>query len=403
MRVATRARYDLIKYNLARICEDMNKANKVVSSGKRINDLSDDPVGLAQALKVKSTLNNIKQLGRNINIGNLWLGTTEGVLRQTQNLLADVKVLFIQMASDTMAMGGGQRQDAALTVQNMLEEIISLGNTTIGGRYIFSGAKTDTAAFNFTEFKVTANTNDKIDFKENGGGLLTATITAGTYTASELETEIKSQLETASDGGGNNIDYNVSYDNATKKFTIQEEGSNLTQLDILWANANSASSLLGFDAADDTGALTYTSDNVTVKYNGDKDPFAVKIGQAATIEVGSDGGSIFSSIFATLSNGITDLQNNNTNGISSALDTLETNSDTISNKISDIGSKMTRMEIKENILMDLTLVNAERLSLLEDADITGAIIELKNKELAYQACLASSSKMMELSLVDYLR
>ena len=104
-----------------------------------------------------------------------------------------------------------------------------------------------------------------------------------------------------------------------------------------------------------------------------------------------------------MSNIAKDLQSNNTSGISSALDILETNSDYISNKISDIGSKMLRMEIKENILTDLSLANTERLSLLEDADITEAIIELKSKELAYQAALASSARVMELSLVDYIR
>lgn len=400
MRVATMTRYDLIKTNLARISEDMIKASKVVSSGKRIMDLSDDPVSLTQVLKIKSSLDNIDQLGRNISVGNSWLSTAEGALRQTQNLLSDAKVLCIQMANDTI--GAEQRQAAALTIQNTLEEIISLGNTQIGGRYIFSGTKTDTAAFTYMEFKVDAN-NKFIDFKENGGAnLLTAIITEGNYTVSELEAEIKSRLEANSE---NNIDYTVSYNSSTMKFTIQ--GASLTGLDILWAsgenNTNSASSLLGFDAADDIGALTYTSDNVTVKYNGDNDPFAVKIGQAATIEVGSDGGSIFSGIFATLSNIAKDLQSNNTSGISSALDILETNSNEISNKISNIGSKMVRMEIKENILTDLTLANTKRLSLLEDADITEAIIELKSKELAYQAALASSARVMELSLVDYIR
>jgi len=127
------------------------------------------------------------------------------------------------------------------------------------------------AAFTGTEeileFKVDAN-NKFIDFKENGDAEeLTATITEGNYTVSELEAEIESQLETASAGASvpNNIDYTVSYDSTTEKFTIEEDGSTLTQLDILWAtgtnNAKSASSLLGFAAADDTDALEYTSDN----------------------------------------------------------------------------------------------------------------------------------------------
>ncbi|NVM21122.1 MAG: flagellar filament capping protein FliD [Desulfobacterales bacterium] len=125
--------------------------------------------------------------------------------------------------------------------------------------------KLKSAAFGETEevlqFAVDA-TNNKIDFKENGGAELTATITSGTYTVSELEAEIESRLETAS---ANSIDYSVSYDSSTKKFTIKENGSILTQLDLLWAtgtnSATSAASILGFDSADDTGALEYASDS----------------------------------------------------------------------------------------------------------------------------------------------
>ena len=125
--------------------------------------------------------------------------------------------------------------------------------------------KLKSTAFSTTEevmvFSVSAN-NKYIDFKENGGAELTATLTEGNYTVSELETEIKSQLEAAS---GNNIDYTVTYDSSTKKFTIEEDGSSLTQLDVLWAtgtnNANNATSLLGFASTDDTGAFEYTSDN----------------------------------------------------------------------------------------------------------------------------------------------
>jgi flagellar hook-associated protein 2 len=134
-----------------------------------------------------------------------------------------------------------------------------------------------TAAFAKTEevleFKVDTN-NKYIDFKEYGDiniGL-TATLTEGHYTVSELEAEIKSQLETVSEGSGNKIDYTISYDSSTKKFTIKEDGSSLTQLDLLWesgtygssGNDKSAASLLGFDdSADDAdaGVTSYTGDN----------------------------------------------------------------------------------------------------------------------------------------------
>ena len=58
MRVANQTIYGMVKQNLANIAEDLVKANKVVSTGKRITDLSDDPVGLTQALHIKANLSN---------------------------------------------------------------------------------------------------------------------------------------------------------------------------------------------------------------------------------------------------------------------------------------------------------------------------------------------------------
>ena len=81
---------------------------------------------------------------------------------------------------------------------------------------------------------------------------------------------------------------------------------------------------------------------------------------------------------------------------------LDGHLDDISAKISDVGSKMNRMEIKNKIYQDLNFTNTERLSNLEDADIAEAVMNVKAAELTYQAALASSSKVMTLSLVDYL-
>jgi len=295
MRVANRTIYGVIKSNLANITEELNKANKVVATGKRINSLSDDPVGLTQVLNIESSLSNIEQLRRNISMGKSWLTTSESALSNVQNQISDAKALCVQMATGTI--GADERNSAAVTVQNTLEEIVSLANTEFNGRYIFAGSKTDVAPFS----------------------------TGGTY-------------------------------------------------------------------------------------NGDNNAFTVKIGRDTTVEVGSDGEAVFQpsgpgavdDIFQTLSDLKTALENNNISGIQEAITKLDDHFDHIATKISDIGSKSIRMEVKENIFQDLKLTNTDRLSKIEDADIAEAIIELKSRELAYQAALSSSAKVMALSLVDYL-
>ncbi|MBW1849352.1 MAG: flagellar hook-associated protein FlgL [Deltaproteobacteria bacterium] len=287
MRVASKTIYDMVKYNLGKISEGLNDANKVVSTGKRISDLSDDPVGLTQALNIKSTLSNFEQLGRNISMGKSWLTASESAMSNVQDQISDAKTLCVQMATATI--GASERISASGTVQNMLEEVISLANTELNGSYIFSGSKTDTVPFS-------------------------------------------------------------------------QDGT----------------------------------------YNGDNNPFTIKIGKDASVQVGSDGEAVFGTIFNTLSDLKNALGANDVDGIQTAMGNLDTHFDHVSNKISDVGSKMLRMEIKENIFQDLKISNTKRLSKIEDADITEAIVDLQSKEFAYQAALSSSAKVMGMSLFDYM-
>lgn len=297
MRVSNTIIYDTIKLRLGKITEELNKANSVVATGKRILKLSDDPVGLTQGLNIKSTLSNIEQMGRNITLGKSWLAASESALSQVQDVISEAKTLSVQMA--TGSIDASERRSAAQTVQNLLEELVSLANTEVSGRYVFAGSATDTTPFS---------------------------------------------LE---------------------------------------------------------------SDN-SVQYHGDDEAFTVKIGKDATVAVGSDGQAVFGTlgqpddVFGVFHALKTALENNDIDGIQSAMNDLDSRFDHVASKISDIGSKMLRMEMKENIFQDLDLTNTERLSRIEDADITEAILDLQAKELAYQAALSSASKVLQMSLLDYM-
>lgn len=83
------------------------------------------------------------------------------------------------------------------------------------------------------------------------GAEITATISDGTYTSgADLAAAIETAMETASTASGNGIDYKVTYDSDTEKFSIKENGSDLHELNISWGDS-SAASALGFDAEDD--------------------------------------------------------------------------------------------------------------------------------------------------------
>lgn len=159
----------------------------------------------------------------------------------------------------------------------------------------------------------------------------------------------------------------------------------------------------------DSTAFTLNEDN-SVTYNGDNNAFTVKIGRNASVEIGGDGQAVFQpsgagasdDIFVIMKDLITALQGNDIGGIQTAMTNLDTFFDHNSAQISDVGSKMIRMEIKANVFQDLEISTKERLSEIEEPDMVEAILELKAKELAYQAALASTSKVLQLSLVNYM-
>jgi hypothetical protein len=108
-------------------------------------------------------------------------------------------------------------------------------------------------------FVVTLGVNDDFVWSEDGGAtFITSTLTAGSYDATTLAAELDTQLTADSAGSA----FTVVWDGINRNFVITSDGvGGGGTLDFYWAsNANStAAGLLGF-TADDTGALTYTSD-----------------------------------------------------------------------------------------------------------------------------------------------
>lgn len=100
--------------------------------------------------------------------------------------------------------------------------------------------------------------NQFLDFND-GTGNKTAVLTVGYYSAIEMITEIKKQMDAVSTA----LDFTVSFDRVTRKITISST-SNFTLKITSGANAlQSVFGLIGFVGADKTGSTGYVGDNVT--------------------------------------------------------------------------------------------------------------------------------------------
>lgn len=117
----------------------------------------------------------------------------------------------------------------------------------------------------YSIFRIVVGINDKIDFEETADSELTATITAGTYNADDLATEIETQLTAE----GASV-YTVSYDiNSHKIILASDRAGGGGTFKLLWNTGSNISTsiapLLGFDISiDDSDAASHISDNVII-------------------------------------------------------------------------------------------------------------------------------------------
>ncbi|MFP4658073.1 MAG: flagellar hook-associated protein FlgL [Desulfonatronovibrionaceae bacterium] len=124
-------------------------------------------------------------------------------------------------------------------------------------------------------------------------------------------------------------------------------------------------------------------------------------------EEGNFEGTVFGrgsedNVFETLGEFIGYLKTNNQQGIQESLEGLGENIKHISNNLADVGARENRLEVAENSMSSLINNEKERMSNLEDVDIAELMTKLSSQQVAYRAALQSSSRIMQMSLMNYL-
>jgi flagellar hook-associated protein 3 len=138
--------FDGLIRNLARGTKHTQALQEVLSTGKKINRLSDDPIGSSRIIRYQEDLQGLSQYKENIKYGNSWLNMSDSVLQDMQALLSEAKNIAI--AQSTSTVSSESRTGSALQVKNLYEQLINYANTKLGGSYLFGGSMTNGMPFN---------------------------------------------------------------------------------------------------------------------------------------------------------------------------------------------------------------------------------------------------------------
>jgi flagellar hook-associated protein 3 FlgL len=126
----------------------LSSIQKKIAAGQNISLPSDDPIGLVTVLRLSNTLRTDARYGNNIQDAIAEGNTADTVMSSMVDLIQRAQELTTQAANFTTNQDG--RTAISLEIDQIINQMVQLGNTDIGGRYIFSGAKTDTPPFTRT-------------------------------------------------------------------------------------------------------------------------------------------------------------------------------------------------------------------------------------------------------------
>ena len=130
---------------VARLRRQQADAQAALSSQKKLREPSDDPVGAAQSSRLRGEAKELDAYHDSVGVGTASLGAQDSALGQVHDILLRAR----EIAS---GMSGGlatpeARQTAAEEVTELERGVLSLGNTTVGGRYVFGGMSADAPVF----------------------------------------------------------------------------------------------------------------------------------------------------------------------------------------------------------------------------------------------------------------
>lgn len=280
---------DSLQTSLSRLA----RLQEQLSTGRVLNRPSDSPTDTTSAMRIRSSLADVKQYGRNAADGNGWLSTIDAALTSANSQVMRARDLALQGANEGVS-GPTVREALAAEVDQLRAGLITTANSDYLGRPVFGG------------------------------------VTAGP------------------------------------------------------------------DAYDATGAFVGT-------------PGAVNrtIGDGTSLRVDVEGATAFgpagSSVFDHLADLATALRAGDQAMISASIASLDGDRDRITTTQTEVGSRQNRVESAIQAASDGVLRLSSSLSEVENADLPKTVVDLQLQEVAYQAALGATARVMQPSLLDFLR
>ncbi|WP_210402413.1 flagellar hook-associated protein FlgL [Nautilia sp. PV-1] len=142
MRVTQFIQYNNFVLYQQRTLSALNNVQTQISTGEKIQNMYEDPVVYTKYLKLNEELNSFTQIKSSANFAETFANETDTTLNDFVTTLGSFKTNLLKAANDTN--DDTSREAIVSELKGELEHLKDLANTSIDGKYLFSGSKFNT-------------------------------------------------------------------------------------------------------------------------------------------------------------------------------------------------------------------------------------------------------------------
>lgn len=412
---------------------NVNKYLHDLTSLKKIHKPSDDPIGVSRILKMESEIGDVVSFKESAESAYSFMDKTEGALKEINQVLQRCRELANQGANGVLTTD--DKSKIASELGEMKKHLVQVANDTYMGMHIFSGFQSDKPLVdengNYQNYMKLwndpTNPNDvplgeqNIDYKLGISNEITVNLTGEKVFGTQKIEKIGDQLTFPGTYEFNFTLTPKNKDGSTNStvgtpITINIPNKTYNNINDLVTDLNTE--INTFSTANPTHGLSkrvwFSSEKNAIKLEGE----VLGVPTFETLEIKETvtapaGGSLGMNstispkdpmpLFKLIDELKDKLSRGDSVGVSSLIKDVDANLSNILELRGKVGAKMKNMETMQDRMDDIKLNVTTLLSSVQDTDVAEANMKLTTYESVYKASLAVSGRLIQPTLIDFLR
>lgn len=385
MRIADGTIYNNLSRNLNSDLVTYRKQQIITTAEKRLFVPSDDPNGIGNLTNYKSSQAGYAKYLDNLLNAETSLKTSETSLDRITDILTKMQSIAEDNATETSTKE--ERQIAADSVSQLIEESLEVLNTKIQGNYIFSGYKTNTQTY--------SDVGRVLEPYASLGNSYSGKVSVeGEYALATNKTFI---VKISQAGEFGSARYQISDD----------DGATWNDSNVLSQSINIGES--GLKLNFDSGAGFAEGDQFKIyvaegNFQGDAGEIEMHSGRSTSVVTNISAANVTekNGFFNMLHNLKIGLENDNTQLISSTLDGIKNMQTEVNRQIVKVGVYLNRVDIARSNIESLNTNLQENIADIEEPDMVEALSKLSRDETSLNSAITIMAKIFPNSLINYL-